>query len=176
MPCSAAKRMALAIRSSIFSRGTPIASSLRSEIGDSMTACRTPSSTSASRSAGTAREKPQTSALRPASRDEPDRLRVLCRDAREPGLDPVDAGIVEQPRDLELLLRAEHDADGLLAVAERRVVQADAAVDAVRVVELAGPDQVGHATTPSGNGDSFSAPSAVMRKLSSTRSPPPPSQ
>jgi hypothetical protein len=55
------------MRSSIFSRLTPIASSLRSEIGDSITEARTPSSTSASRSAGTAREKPQISALSPAS-------------------------------------------------------------------------------------------------------------
>ncbi len=31
-------------------------------------------------------------------------------------------------------------------------------------------------TTPSGNGESFSAPSTVIRKLSSTRRPPPPSQ
>ncbi len=31
-------------------------------------------------------------------------------------------------------------------------------------------------TTPSGNADSFSTPSPVTRKLSSTRSPPPPSQ
>jgi hypothetical protein len=35
-------------------------------MGDSITDARTPSSTSASRSAGTAREKPQTSASRPA--------------------------------------------------------------------------------------------------------------
>ena len=37
MSCSAAKRIALVIRSSIFSRETPIASSFRSEIGDSIT-------------------------------------------------------------------------------------------------------------------------------------------
>ena len=66
MPCSSAKRMALAMRSSIVSRETPIASSFRSEIGDSITEASTPSSTRSSRSAGTAREKPQTSALSPA--------------------------------------------------------------------------------------------------------------
>ena len=38
-------------------------------------------------------------------------------------------------------------------------------------------DPLAHAcTTPSGNGESFSAPASVMRKLSSTRRPPPPSQ
>src|SRR5205085_4322881 len=70
----------------------------------------------------------------------------------------------------------ENDAYGLLAVAQRRVVQADAPADAVRVVQRTGPDQVGHATTPSGNEESFSTPSAVTRKLSSTRRPPPPGQ
>ncbi len=67
MSWSAANRIALAMRSSIVSRATPIASSFKSEIGDSMTECETPSSTSASRSAGTARENPQISARRPAS-------------------------------------------------------------------------------------------------------------
>src|SRR4051794_10583416 len=67
MPLSAAKRIALVMRSSISSRETPIAFSFRSEIGDSITEYETPSSTSASRSAGTAREKPQTSARRPAA-------------------------------------------------------------------------------------------------------------
>src|SRR4029453_17567115 len=42
----------------------------------------------------------------------------------------------------------------------------------VRVVELAGPDHP--QTTPSGKDESFSTPSAVTRKLSSTRRPPPP--
>ena len=50
------------------------------------------------------------------------------------------AELVEQPRDLELLLGIEDDADGLLAVAQRRVVQADAAADAVAVVQRARPD------------------------------------
>src|SRR3954447_6953604 len=99
---------------------------------------------------------------------------VVLRDPREAGLDPVDPEPVEQPRDLELLLRVEHDADRLLAVAERRVVETDRAAEAVAVVQLAGPDHP-H-TTPSGNDESFSSPSAVTRKLSSTRRPPPPSQ
>ena len=75
--------------------------------------------------------------------DQPDRLGVLRRDAREAGLDPVDAGVVERTRDLELVLRAEDDADGLLAVAERRVVEADRA-GRLRLecaaVQVSGPD------------------------------------
>ena len=137
------------IRSSIESRETPIASSFRSEIGDSITEQRTPSSTSSSRSAGTAREKPQISALEARGRDQLDRAAVVVGDAREAGLDPVDAEPVEQPGDLELLLGVEHDADGLLAVAERRVVEADVTAEAVRVVQRAGPDQVvAHAGKP----------------------------
>ena len=126
MPCSAAKRIAPVIRPSIVSRSTPIASSFRSEIGDSITEASTPSSTSSSRSAGTAREKPQTSAFRPAAGDQLDGAPVVVGDAREAGLDPLDPEPVEQPRDLELVLRREDDADRLLAVAQRRVVQADA--------------------------------------------------
>jgi hypothetical protein len=66
IPCSTAFATASVMRWSIFSRETPSASSFRSEIGDSITLASTPSSTSASTSAGTAREKPQTSAVRPA--------------------------------------------------------------------------------------------------------------
>ena len=73
-----------------------------------------------------AREAPDLRA-QPGGRDQLHRVPVVLRDAREPRLDAVDAELVEQLRDLELLLRVEHDADGLLAVAERRVVQPDAA-------------------------------------------------
>ena len=64
---SVAKRTAERMRSSIFSRLTPSAASLPSEIGLSITDAWTPSSTSASTSACTARENPHTSARRPAS-------------------------------------------------------------------------------------------------------------
>ena len=101
---------------------------------------------------------------------------VLLGDARKARLDPLDAQSVEQPRDLELLLGREDDADGLLPVAQGRVVEADLPTDPETVVERPGPDQVGHWTTPSGNEESFSTPSDVTRKLSSTRSPPPPGQ
>ncbi len=66
IPCSAANETALPIRSSIDSLVTPSAVSFASEIGDSITLASTPSSTSASASAATARENPQTSARRPA--------------------------------------------------------------------------------------------------------------
>ena len=105
--------------------------------------------------------------------DELDRAPVVLGDAREAGLDPVDAELVEEACDLELLLGIKHDADGLLAVAQGGVVEPDPPADAMRVVERAGPDQVLHRTTPSGKADSFSAPSAVIRKLSSSRRPPP---
>jgi isopropylmalate/homocitrate/citramalate synthase len=49
--------------------------------------------------------------------------------------------LVEPARELELVLRAEHDADGLLAVAQRRVVEADLRVEAVRIVQMAGPER-----------------------------------
>ena len=123
-----------------------------------------------------AREAPHLR-LQPGVRDELHRVPVVLRDAREAGLDAIDAELVEELRDLELLLRVEHDADRLLAVAERRVVEADAPAHAVRVVQGPGPDLTGQQRTiPSGNADSFSSPSLVTRKLSSTRKPPPPSQ
>ena len=94
--------------------------------------------------------------------DQLDRAPVVVRDAGEARFDPVDPELVERARDLELLLRVEHDADRLLAVAERRVVQADRAAEAERVVELAGPDQVAHRKS-SGKRQSFSGPAAVIR-------------
>ena len=93
------------IRSSIVSRETPSASSLPSEIGLSITEAGTPSSTSASTSACTAREKPHTSARRPGADDELDGSPVVLGDPREAGLDPVDPRRVERLRDLELVVR-----------------------------------------------------------------------
>src|SRR6266404_4081666 len=122
-----------------------------------------------------AREAPDLRA-QPGVGNQLHRVPVVLRDAREPGLDPVDAELVEELRDLELLLGIEHDADGLLAVTQRRVVEANVPADAERVVQGPGPDLTQQRTTPSGNADSFSSPSAATRKLSSTRRPPPPSQ
>src|SRR6266568_1445883 len=129
MPCSAAKRIALVIRSSIFSRSTPIALSFKSEIGDSITDAGTPSSTRASRSAGTAREKPQTCARRPAPEISSTASQSSCE-----------------------TLGIEDDADGLLAVAECRVVETGAPAHAVGVVQRPRPDLgAQQRTTPSGN-------------------------
>ena len=122
-----------------------------------------------------AREAPDLCA-QPRVGDELHRVPVVLGHAREARLDAVDAELVEQPRDLELLLRIQHDSDRLLAVAQRRVVQADGATEAVGVVQRSRPDLAQQRTTPSGNADSFSSPSCVTRKLSSTRRPPPPSQ
>src|SRR5207249_3437185 len=89
----------------------------------------------------------------------------------------LDTELVEAARELELVLRSEHDPDGLLSVAERRVVEADGGCEGKRLVHGTGPEIARHVrTTPSGNDESFSAPAAVIRKLSSSRRPPPPSQ
>ena len=125
-----------------------------------------------------AREAPDLGA-QAGGRDQLDRAPVVVRDAREAGLDPVDAEAVEQPRDLELLLGVEHDADRLLAVAERRVVEADVPANRVRVVQAAGPDQrirSGIAPLRPGRARASRRSPLVIRKLSSTRKPPPPSQ
>ncbi len=82
--------------------------------------------------------------LQPGSLDQLDRPPVLLGDAGEARLDPVDSEVVQQPRDLELLIRVEDDADRLLAVAERRVVEPDLAADAHVVVHATGPDPVAH--------------------------------
>ena len=148
-----------------------------------MTEWRRPSSTSASTSACTAREKPQISALSPAPA-----IRLIARasssDTRgEAGFDPLDSEPVEQPRDLELLLGVEDDADGLLSVAQRGVVEADRPARLrleralVEVAEVELVRRNGHTRTmPSGNEQSFSGAPSVISQLSSTRRPPPSSQ
>ena len=68
------------------------------------------------------------------TRDQPHRLVVVLADAWEAGLDPLDAGVREASGDLELLVGIEHDADRLLPVAERRVVEADLRLESVRPV------------------------------------------
>ncbi len=184
IPSPVANETALRIRPSMSSCETPSAASFASEIGLSITAALTPRPTSCSTSACTARAKPQISALQPGVRDQPDRLLVLGGDACEPRLDPVDPRLVERMRDRELVLGREDDPDRLLAVAQRRVVEPDRLVR-LRLerepVQLPGPDllAVDHPaarTIPSGKRQSRSGPSSVMRKLSSTRSPPPSGQ
>src|SRR5262249_47605276 len=89
--------------------------------------------------------------------DEPDGAGIVLGHAREARLDPFDPERVEQTRELELLLRIERDADGLLAVAECRVVQTDRPArlrlerSAVQIPEEELVPRDGHARTmPSG--------------------------
>ena len=177
MPCSAAKLIAAVIRPSIFSRSTPIASSFRSEIGDSITEAGTPSSTSASRSAGTAREKPHTWARSPAAaisftasqsscetRGKPASIRSIPSSSSSRAISSFCSGSSTTPT---------------VCSPSRSVVSYSPTVPAhpVRVVQRRRSRSAQpHCTTPSGNGESFSAPSLPIRKLSSTRNPPPPSQ
>ena len=56
-----------------------------------------------------------------------DRLEIAVRGDREAGLDDVDAHLVEELGDLELLLQRHRGAGRLLAVAQRRVENDDAA-------------------------------------------------
>ena len=111
-------------------------------------------------------------------------------------LDNADAPVESVDRDARLLAQPTHGRVGMVLapidaaarklppqlVAMARVTpaqkqKAPLAVDDRDPHRLAPDRCAGHVrTTPSGKGDSFSAPSAVMRKLSSTRSPPPPSQ
>ena len=76
--------------------------------------------------------------------NEPERALVVGRDSRKAGLDPLDSEGVEPARDLELLPRVEDNADGLLPVAERRVVEADLGVDLRAAVDLTGPHAIVH--------------------------------
>ena len=93
--------------------------------------------------------------------------------------------VIEAPvSDLKLkAYGVERDADGLLAVAQRRVVEADRPAPlrfesaAVQVAQIQLVARDAHARTiPSGKEQSFSASPLVISQLSSTRSPPPPSQ
>ncbi len=51
-------------------------------------------------------------------------FRIFGRDPRKTGFDAADAQFVELAGDLQLLLRREHHPDRLLAVAQRRVIEA----------------------------------------------------
>ena len=72
-----------------------------------------------------ARASPQTRGPFDLSGDRLDRLEVVRRGDREPGLDDVDAQLGELPRDLELLGPVHARAGRLLAVAQRGVEDPD---------------------------------------------------
>src|SRR5205823_4190789 len=89
-----------------------------------------------------AREAPRLRA-QPGVADQLDCPPVLLGHAREADLDAIDAEPVEQPRDLQLLLGCQDDADGLLTVAQRRVVKTDPLAGALAhdvVVDRPRPD------------------------------------
>jgi hypothetical protein len=88
-----------------------------------------------------AREAPDLG-LQACAGDELDRVPIVLGYAREARLDPLDPEPVEQPCNLELVLRREHDAHRLLSVAQRGVVEAHAAADREPVVQRPRPDQV----------------------------------
>ena len=69
---------------------------------------------------------------------------VVGGHARKAGLDALDAELVETARELELLLGRQDDTDRLLTVAKRRVVEPDAGVERMRLVDRAGPERHGH--------------------------------
>ena len=79
----------------------------------------------ASMSALWVRESPQITGPSTRSGDRLDGLEVAGRGDREAGLDHVHAEAGELLRDLDLLLRVQRDARGLLAVAQRRVEDVD---------------------------------------------------
>ena len=122
--------------------------------------------------------------LEAVARDQPDRLGILLRDPREASLDPVDACLIERTGNRELVLGREDDADGLLPVAQRRVVEPDGVVRLRlerTLIQITGPEALpvdthGARTIPSGKRQSFSGAPSVTRKLSSTRRPPPSGQ
>jgi hypothetical protein len=98
-----------------------------------------------------ARETPDLR-LQAGAQDEPDCFGVVFADAREARLDARDPRFIEFMRDLQLLLRAEHYADGLLAVAQGGVIERHHALRpkaAVRV-QLAHPDFVAHVLAEAG--------------------------
>src|SRR4029077_12920069 len=65
---------------------------------------------------------------------------VVLRDTRKAGFDSLDPESVEPSCKVELVVGSEDDADGLLAVSERRIVEADLCRERMPGVERAGPE------------------------------------
>ena len=78
--------------------------------------------------------------------DEFERFGVVGGDARKAGFDALDAERIQRAGDFQFLRRGKNDADGLLAVAERGVVEMDGfrlregGADFGALVEIADPD------------------------------------
>ena len=84
--------------------------------------------------------------LQPRAQNQRNRLGVFGGNLRKARFDATDSQFVELPGDLQLLLRTEDDADGLLAVAKSSVVETDGS-RAIEFrthirprIEFAGPD------------------------------------
>jgi hypothetical protein len=172
MPCLGGEaHRPMVMRSSIFSRETPIASSFWSEIGDSITDARTPSRRAPPGRSGTAREKPRS---RPQARAETSSTAASRRrDAREPAsIRSIRSS--SRARDLELVVgeaRRRRSARRR-AGSCRRGRRAPDAVGSFRP-----PVQIRSAHDHSvREGRELLGAAAVTRELSSTRRPPPPSQ
>ena len=80
---------------------------------------------------GDGAREPATTAFFDAPGDLAHRLEIAARGDREAGLDDVDAHLVEQLGDLELLLERHGRAGALLAVAQRGVEDHDAILVAI---------------------------------------------
>ena len=93
--------------------------------------------------------------------DPPDRLEVAGRGGREAGLDDVDLEAGQLARDLQLLGRGQAGAGRLLAVAERRVEDPDAAGrdDRPRPAQRVRPRPAGRRPPPArGSTDAWASP------------------
>src|SRR3954451_8547163 len=99
-----------------------------------------------------------------------DRAPVIGGHAWKAGFDPLDPELVQAACELQLVFRREYDADRLLAVAERCVVEADLRVESMAFVDLAGPER--HPETQPLGSDPFGIrPLIGSRPGSSTASP-----
>ena len=83
-----------------------------------------------------ARDSPQITAFLARGRDLVDGREIALRGDREAGLDDVDAHVVEQLGDLELLLVGHGGAGALLAVAQGGVEDDDAVLVGLRCVVM----------------------------------------
>src|SRR4029077_15311042 len=72
--------------------------------------------------------------------DQLDGAPVVLRDTRKAGFDSLDPESVKPSGQPEAVVGGEDDAYGLLAVSERRVVEADLCRERMRGVERAGPE------------------------------------
>ena len=174
IPLGTACETASSMRRSTSSWSSRSAPSLRSLTGASITAARRPSSSRASTSARSAREKPHTSASAPRpwisstarrssseTRGKPASMRSMPSSSRSRAISSFSRG------------RGRRRPSAPRRAASCRTGRRRRRCGRRR----SGPVQTGRShRKSSGYRQSFSGPSAVIRKLSSSRRPPPPSQ